>query len=283
MCMDENKNIKTTEKKRKKKKRGFLSTFLLLIFLCSLSTCIYLIYCEVNKEVGIHDMENKIQSFVSQPEPSATKKPGKKRDKSSYTFDWEGLKKQSRYVIGWIQIPGIERINYPIVQSDDNQFFLTHDWTGAYQTAGAIFMNKYNAKDFSDMNSIIYGHRMKAGSMFGLLKYYESQQFMDENPNFYIYTPEGRRLSYEIICCSHVKDGSDAYMQHFESPDERMDYYNLMIKKAVAKRNTDLDRFDTTVMLSTCNSAAGYYERTVVLGRLTAIDLNSHPEKSNKK
>lgn len=278
------KNTKTAEKKRKKEKRGFFPTLLLLIFLGSLIACGYLLYNEINKEVGIHDMENNIQSFVKQPSNSDNnKKPTK--DKDTYTFDWKGLMKKSKYIVGWIQVPGIERINYPIVQSDDNQFFLTHDWTGAYQSAGAIFMNKYNASDFTDMNSIIYGHRMKAGSMFGLLKYYESQDFMDKNPHFYIYTPEGRKLSYEIICCSHVKDGSDAYMQHFESPDARMAYYDMMKYNAVAKRDVNLDRFDTTVMLSTCNSSAGYYERTVVLGKLTAVDLNGQPEDwdTNKK
>lgn len=221
-------------------------------------------------------MEENIQSFVETPDESTEDKPAKK--KKSYTFDWDGLMKKSKYVIGWIQVPGIDRINYPIVQTNDNQFFLTHDWTGAPQSAGAIFMNKYNASDFSDMNSIIYGHRMKAGSMFGLLKYYESQEFMDKHPNFYIYTPDGRKLSYKIVCCSHVQDGSDAYMQHFESPDERMAYYEMMKHNAVAKRDIKLNQFDTTVMLSTCNSAAGYYERVAVLGKLTAIDLDTHPK-----
>lgn len=267
---------KTTEKKKRKK--GFFSTLLLLIFLCSLVACGYLLYQEFDKERKIHDMENNMQSFVKPVDSDKDKKSSKISTQKSYTFDWKGLMKQSKYVIGWIQMPGIKRINYPIVQTNDNQFFLKHDWTGAYQSAGAIFLNKYNASDFSDMNSIIYGHRMRAGSMFGLLKYYESQKFMDKHPYFYIYTPDGRKLSYEIICCSHVQDGSDAYMQHFDSPDTRMAYYDMMQYNAVAKRDVDLDRFDTTVMLSTCNSSAGYYERTVVLGKLTAVDLDGQPK-----
>lgn len=268
-------NTKTTEKKRKKKKRGFFGTLLLLIFLCSFAACGYLAYQELMKEKGIHDMEENIQSFVETPEETTEEK---KKEKKTYTFDWDGLMKKSKYVIGWIQVDGIDRINYPVVQKNDNQFFLTHDWTGASQSAGAIFLNKYNASDFSDMNSIIYGHRMKAGSMFGLLKYFESQSFLDKHHNFYIYTPDGRKLTYEIVCCSHVKDGSDAYMQHFDSPDERMAYYKMMKQNAVAKRDIELSEFDTTVMLSTCNSAAGYYERVAVLGKLTAINLETHPK-----
>lgn len=281
---------KTTEKK---KPLGFFPILLLLIFILSLGACIYLAYGEVNKEIGIKDMEEDIQTYMK-PQTSSNPAVEQKNDmpdaevesEDAYVFDWEGMLEQSPYVVGWIQVPGLERINYPIVQHpDDNQFFLTHDWKGAKQSAGAIFMNRYNAKDFTDMNTVIYGHRMKAGSMFGLLKKYEDQSFMDEHPYFYIYTPDGQKLTYEIICCSYVTDGSDAYLQHFNSPDERMAYYDMMLhplskgKGCITKRDVELDRLDSTVMLSTCNkSGSGYYDRTVILGKLTAVDVNGQPE-----
>lgn len=260
---------------KKKKGLGFFPLLLLIICLGSLAACGYLMWGEIDKELSIKDMETDIQAFVK-PQETQASEPSSEGAESTVTclFDWEGMMSESDYVIGWIQIPGIERISYPVVQHpDDNQFFLTHDWKGANQSAGAIFMNKLNAADFTDMNSIIYGHHMKAGSMFGLLKKFADQKFLDENPYFYIYTPDGRKLTYEILCCSHVKDGSDAYLMHFESPDERMAYYKMMLSSAWAKRDTELDRLDTTVMLSTCNSSAGYYERTVILGKLIEIDL----------
>lgn len=277
---------KKTAEKKHKKKMGFFPLLLLIIFLSSLLACGYLLYGEINKELGIKDMEDNIQTFMK---PSVTAQTGTVQynevssetiasDTDTYVFDWEGMMAQSEYVIGWIQVPGIERINYPIVQHpDDNQFFLTHNWKGANQSAGAIFLNRYNASDFTDMNSVIYGHRMKAGSMFGSLKYYADQKFMDEHPYFYIFTPDGRKLTYEIICCSSVTDGSDAYLMHFESPDERMAYYDMMLYNAKTKRDVELNRFDTTVMLSTCNNT-GYYDRVTILGKLTAIDLNGQPE-----
>lgn len=279
-----NQTEKTTEKKEKRKKGGFFSVFLLLIFLLSSGACLYLIYGEICKELGIREMETDLQAYVTSqpsttaPEPDAGQEPDSVSEEPdiepSYLFDWEGLSAQSDYVIGWIQIPGIKRISYPIVQNpDDNQFFLTHDWTGASQSAGAIFLNRYNASDFSDMNSIIYGHRMKAGSMFGSLKQYGDQKFLDEHPYFYIYTPDGAKRTYEIICYSSVTDGSDAYLMHFESPNERMAYYDMMIYNAISKRDIELNRFDTTIILSTCNTT-GYYDRLAVLGKLVAIDLN---------
>ena len=287
------KTKKTTEKK--KKKTGFVSILLLFIFLISIAACGYLIYGEVNKETGIKDMENDIQAFMRPQKVQENTSETNTEDtdisltnEDVYVFDWDGMLTQSEYVVGWLQVPGINRINYPIVKHpDDNQFFLTHDWKGDPQSAGAIFMNQNNTSDFTDMNTIIYGHRMKAGSMFGLLKNYENQTFTDENPYFYIYTPDGQKLTYEIICCSYVTDGSDAYLQHFNSPDERMAYYEMMMrplssvtgKGCLTKRDVELDRLDNTVMLSTCNKpGSGYYDRTVVLGKLVAVDINGQPE-----
>lgn len=288
---------KTAEKKRRKKKKmGFFPILLLIVFLGSMASCVYLLFGEVDKEIGIKEMEDDIQTFMkpaaqATTAPAAPDKTGEPATQETqvpaltdmpqedvYVFDWNGMMEQSPYVIGWIQMPGIERINYPIVQhTDDNQFFLTHDWKGNKQSAGAIFANVYNAGDFTDMNTVIYGHRMKSGSMFGLLKQYADQKFMDDNPYFYIYTPDGQKRTYEAVCCTPVTDGSDAYLTHFESPDERMAYYKMMLYSASSKRDVELDRFDTTVMLSTCNTT-GYYNRVVVLGRLTAIDLNGQPE-----
>lgn len=297
---------KKPPKKKEKKKGGLVPTLLLIIFLSSLGACLYLLYGEVNKEIGINNMETDIQTFVhyqtgtihseNNRQPEETKETEETEETEAneiqnepeFVFDWDGMKAQSRYVIGWIQVPGIDRINYPIVQhEDDNQYFLTHDWKGNSQSAGAIFMNVHNASDFTDMNSVIYGHHMKSGSMFGLLKNYSDQTFMDENPYFYIYTPDGAKLTYEIICFSGVKDGSDAYLMHFQSPAERMSYYEMMRKVydtatktgALAKRDIELDRFDSTIMLSTCgNTREDYYARQVLLGKLIYVDLNGQTE-----
>lgn len=282
---------KTAEKKQKGK-TGLFPIFLLIIFIVSLTMCGYLLYVEIDRETGIRNMEDDIQNYVTHavavqeeqteavPENTDAADTGSVTDSAGIPdsnaciIDWDGIKEQSSYVTGWIQVPGIERISYPVVQHpDDNQFFLTHDWKGDPLSAGAIFMNKSNSADFTDMNTVIYGHRMKAGSMFGSLKYYADQAFLDEHPYFYIYTPDGQKLTYEIICYSSVTDGSDAYLMHFDSPDERMAYFDMMIYNAITKRDVELDRLDTTVILSTCNTT-GYYDRLVVLGKLVEINVD---------
>ncbi len=297
MLVNENLILSADKKipEKKHKTSGFFSVLFLIIFLISLTGCAYFVYGEINKELKIKNMEHDIRTYIKTPDNIKKVHQTKNTDNAVpvetvsdnnvqetcddiYTFDWEGLFNRSRYVIGWIQIPGVNQVNYPIVQHpDDNQFFLTHDWTEAPLSAGAIFANKHNASDFTDMNTVIYGHRMKDGSMFGSLKQYKDQNFLDEHSYINIYTPDKRKLTYEIICYSSVIDGSEAYMMHFESPDERMDYYDLLIDNAITKRDIELNRFDTTIMLSTCNTT-GYYDRLVILGKLIAVDLNGQPE-----
>lgn len=284
------------KKPPKKKKGGPVSVLLLIIFLCSLSMTVFLGFIEVDKEIGIQDMEEGIQEYVrpqaaEAPEPTGQDSEGpldggdvdvQEPEPAGYVFDWEGLMAQNSDVVGWLQVPGIERINYPIVQHpDNNQYYLTKDWKGNDQAAGAIFMNVNNTSDFTDMNTVIYGHRMKSGSMFGMLKQYESQEFMDENPYFCIYTPDGSKLTYEVICYSNVHDGSDAYLMYFASPAERKAYYKIMLDAAFAKRDVDLGSFDSTVMLSTCDkdTRSDYYARNVLLGKLIEVDLEGQTER----
>ena len=83
--------------------------------------------------------------------------------------DFNGLKAINPEVIGWIQIEGTS-ISYPIMKGKDNDYYLKHTFEGNYNAAGSIFIDYTNNSNFEDCNTIIYGHNMKNGSMFGLLR-----------------------------------------------------------------------------------------------------------------
>lgn len=80
-------------------------------------------------------------------------------------------------------------IQYPIVQSDNNDFYLNHDLDGNINNNGSIYMDFQCSSDFSAQNTIIYGHNLKSGLMFTHLTNYKNQSYYDEHPYFYIYTP----------------------------------------------------------------------------------------------
>ena len=92
-------------------------------------------------------------------------------------------------IIGWIRIGALD-LSYPVAQAADNDYYLHRTFERVDNFAGCLFLNCENTRYFTDQNSIIYGHNMKNGSMFGTLKEFEKQETYDKNPYFWIFTPE---------------------------------------------------------------------------------------------
>lgn len=262
-------------------KQKILSVFLLIIFLGSLGLMGYLGMQEAKKEASIAIMEKDLKEYIIEVPTTETIEEESEVPVETFQLDWDALLAENEDVVGWIQFVEPSRINYPIVQGESNQTYLRHDWKGNRQSAGSIFLHKGNDPNFKDANSVIYGHRMRAGSMFGSLKKYKDQSFMNEYPYFYIYTPDGKKRTYEIFAYSKVKDGSTTYSLRFETVKERLTYYEDLINRAITKRDIDLDEFDTTVTLSTC-AGSGYYDRTVLMGKLIQIDVSKVSTEQNK-
>ena len=84
-------------------------------------------------------------------------------------------------IVAWIYIEGT-KINYPIVQGEDNSYYLKHLFSGEWNGSGCIFLDSRNDASFADRHSIIYGHHMKNGTMFTDLDKYKKQDFFDEHP-----------------------------------------------------------------------------------------------------
>ena len=111
--------------------------------------------------------------------------------------DFDALKAINDDVVGWLELEAIPSISYPIAQGEDNEYYLHRTIKKTYNFAGSVFIDSTNASDFSDCNTIIYGHNMKNGSMFGKLKQmYESEKYKDSK-YLWICTPNGK-YRYEI-------------------------------------------------------------------------------------
>lgn len=113
-------------------------------------------------------------------------------------IDFEELWKTNDEIYAWIQIPGTD-IDYPIAQrTDDDAYYLNHTIEGTEGLPGAIYTEAVNNKQFTDFNTVIYGHNMKNGSMFAGLHKYEDKEFLKQNPYIYIYLPD-KTLKYQIF------------------------------------------------------------------------------------
>ena len=112
--------------------------------------------------------------------------------------DLELLREENDDVIGWIYIPDTN-VNFPLLQSTDNNQYLYQSYEKEYLTAGSIFLDYRCSNDFSDANTVIYGHNMHNGSMFGKLKKYASEDYREEHPYIYIMKADGSWNKYEVI------------------------------------------------------------------------------------
>ena len=112
-------------------------------------------------------------------------------------------------VVAWLYCEGTP-INYPVVQGEDNEYYLHRLLNGAYNSSGTIFMEYRNQPDLSDWNTILYGHNMNNDSMFGILPDYMDQSFYDAHPVMYLLTPT-QDYEIELISGYVTPADSDTY------------------------------------------------------------------------
>lgn len=196
----------------------------------------------------------RVREYVEEPEEDTEEESNEGEEVEEKPvppkIDWQGLQAVNPDIIGWLQIEGTE-INYPVVQGTDNEYYLKHTFEQNPNSSGSIFVDYENRKDFQDCNTIIYGHNMKNGSMFGLLRrYFESVKNL---PGSYIWvcTPE-KNYRYEIFS-SHVVDSAGEVYTLFPEADEQFaEYVASMGEQSVIDFGVDVGKEDKVITLSTC-------------------------------
>lgn len=174
---------------------------------------------------------------------------------SRASVDFKQLSELNSDIVGWIQAEAIN-ISYPIVKSD-NEYYLTHTFNKSSNRSGCIFMETANTADFSDKNTIIYGHNMKDGSMFGILSQFREQETFEKSPYIWIYTPEGNHL-YIVFSC-YVSDAvGNAYQIFYQADEEYGQYLEAASKASEIQTNVSVTKEDSIITLSTCVSSDDY-------------------------
>lgn len=181
--------------------------------------------------------------------------------------DLDALREYNADVIGWIYIPGT-KINYPIVQGADNQYYLEHLWNGTESPAGAIFLESTNDPGMDAFYSILYGHNLNDGSMFGGLHYYESQAFFEGHPYVYLVTDTGV-YRYEVYAAHSVAVDSIVYAVQIKREDTKARLLRETLADSVIDTGIIPEVTDRILTLSTCDG--NYAVRWVVHARLRMI------------
>jgi len=164
--------------------------------------------------------------------------------------DIEALKTANEDVIAWISIPDT-KISYPVLQGDDNDYYLNHTWNKKRNGAGSIFMEYRNNPDFSDFNTIIYGHRMEGESMFHGLHYYEEQEYYEAHKDVYIRTSEGV-FCYKIFAAYEGSVTGDSFRLGFSEIETRLDFIEYCKDNSFIESDIEVDENSQIITLSTC-------------------------------
>ncbi|MBR3510149.1 MAG: class B sortase [Lachnospiraceae bacterium] len=159
-------------------------------------------------------------------------------------------------IYAWIYIPGT-KVNYPVLQHPtDDSYYLNYNLDGSKGYPGCIYSEKkYNSQDFWDANTVLYGHNMKNGTMFGSIHKYEDETFFYENRYIYVYTQE-RIFAYKIFAAYVHSNEHLLYNNTFDEPDKFMYYFEKVLQERNMNRIFD-DEIELTgeehiITLSTC-------------------------------
>jgi len=184
-------------------------------------------------------------------------------------MDFDALREQFPNIVGWIQSQGTI-INYPIVQGTDNDFYLDHLPDGTRHRWGSIYLDYRNAPDLTDSSIIIYGHDMASGDMFGSFLHYHNQDYFEQHPSMFIFTPTGNYLL--TLFAGYVLDATQEHPPMFFIDEAAFDMYISDIRnRSIFTSDVEVNFGDRVVFLATCTRGGSRHGRLIIVGKLDAL------------
>lgn len=174
--------------------------------------------------------------------------------------DFEGLNEKNPDVVGYIQIPNT-RIDYPVVQGEDNEYYLHHGLDKGELYAGSIYVDSAvdlslgdNSETVQDRTISIFGHNMKNKTMFGDLVKFKKQAFLDENPYGVYYSEDGSVYAMEIVGTFITSGDTDEHLRIRNLDDINVleEVKSFINENAVTRTDVDINLGDKVGILSTC-------------------------------
>lgn len=236
--------------RRKKKAGSVLSTIVLIIAIVVFAFSAYKLYGIFSEyKKGENEYESLQEIAITQTETEDV-------EEEVFLVDFEALSQINQDIVGWIRFVEPSQISYPLVKGVDNDKYLHTTFEGNSNSAGTIFLDMANNSDFNDKNTFIYGHNMKNGSMFGMLRKYRDRDFCLEHPYFYIYTPDGREITYQVFAADVVKDTSESYDKYYADDAEFAEYITYIRSLSLYTTEVEVSAGSRIVSLSTCTNAS---------------------------
>ena len=187
----------------------------------------------------------------------------------SSPIDFERLAEISPDIRGWIRLEGT-KVDYPVMQSQDNDFYLSRAVNGTWNKVGTPFMDFRNSGDFSDRMTVIYGHYMGDGSMFTAFHDYKNQKFYEEHPYIELYTLDG---NYKFLPVAGVYQNVEYWDFTFDYESDEVFLHQINTWKALStfRSDTEYDADDRFVVLTLCTYDVEN-SRFLLVGKIEDLD-----------
>ena len=185
-----------------------------------------------------HEIEQAYASQTSDDDPSS--------------IDFTALQERAPNTVGWLKMDDVD-LSYPVMQGEDNEYYLHYDPDGQPNIAGSIFMD-YRNKSFKDLHVLLYGHNMLDDSMFGSLDSYLNEDFYRNGTDaFTVFTPEGKTYRYQIFAVNVVSPIDDVYQTGFQNSTVFGGFAKQLKANSLYDTGVDVGPGDHVVTLSTCS------------------------------
>ncbi len=243
-----------------KKKSAIIYNCLIVFFCCVFLICAYMLisyfWQEWRNESQNSDIASDVIILPDETQADETASDTSSVAEQGYRFapipesiDFNKLKNKNEDVVGWLfNQNGV--VNYPILQGDDNDYYLTHTINKKKNVNGSIFMDYRNSSDYTDSITMIYGHNMKNGTMFATIRRYRNQSYYEAYPSFYLYTEQGNfRLD---VFSAYQTTVYDTVFSTSCNVEDKSQLISHAFSKSAIKADVSVGNDDNIIILSTC-------------------------------
>lgn len=240
--------MKSIHGKRSNNLKKIILIILIIIIIFSISYMVYYFYNNYKNKIDNTDILNNIEIDKTQITEQKTER----------MLQIEELQKENQEIMGWLEIEGTN-INYPVLQTNDNDFYLTHNYKKENASTGSLFLDKDFDLINGSSNYLIYGHRNKQGLMFEDLMKYAKEDFYKEHTKIK-FTTNKEDSTYEIMSVfySRVYYKSEQnvfryyYFVNANNEQEYNDFVNNAKKASIYDTGVNANYGDQLLTLSTC-------------------------------
>lgn len=273
--------LKNNKKRRKLKKWVWVLIFIILIVIILICISKIIFWLKDNKQTEdiVKNINDSVEIIEKQDDDNTELVGSEETKESDYWYfikmplidvDINNLKEKNSDTVGWINVNNTN-INYPYVQTSNNEFYLEHSFDKKYNEAGWVFLDYRNNSNLSDKNNILYAHSRLDKTMFGSLsKTLKSTWYNNKDNHIIRLSTETENTLWQIFSVYKIEEESYYITTIFNTDDEYQKFLNTIKDRSVHNFKITLTPQDKILTLSTCYSET---ERTVVHAKLIKRSL----------